>query len=152
MIKVVQDACPARLPPSPVHFPLDTQGQLQWRFVNRCIDEVEGGRCPGILLVCRNSTDTSYFQRLKPYPRVFLRRDAVQFKDYHGSPIAFGICVLCLAKGPERQVPQYLREFLNLKTSAGDVPLTRPMVHPPVYPRRLSSTRASFLPSLGKGR
>lgn len=112
------------------------ESQLQWRFVNRAIDEVEGGRCPGVLLICRNSTDTSYFQRLKPYPRVFLRRDAVQcacrfsatgdqrkrrlhqgralsgarrstperrFKDYYGSPIAFGICVVCLVKGPERQ-------------------------------------------------
>lgn len=54
------------------------ESQLQWRFVNRVIDEVEGGRCTGALLICRNSTDTSYFQRLKPYPRVFLRRDAVQ--------------------------------------------------------------------------
>jgi hypothetical protein len=65
------------------------ESALQWRFINRAIDEVEWGRCRGVLLVCRNSTDTSYFQRLRPYPRALLRRDAIRFKDYpSGTPIA----------------------------------------------------------------
>jgi hypothetical protein len=65
------------------------ESALQWRFINRAIDEVEWRRCAGVLLVCRNSTDTGYFQRLRPYPRVLLRRDAIRFKDYpSGTPIA----------------------------------------------------------------
>ena len=72
------------------------ESQVQWRFINRAINEVEWGFCPGILLVCRNSTDTSYFQRLLPFPRIFLRRDAVRFKDYTHTPIGFGIAVFCL--------------------------------------------------------
>lgn len=56
--------------------------QVQWRFVNRAIDEVESGQVPGVVLVCRNSTDTGYFQRLRPYPRVLLRRLSARFKDY----------------------------------------------------------------------
>lgn len=35
----------------------------------------------------RNSTDTAYFQRLRPYPRVLLRRCNTQFKDYDKCPI-----------------------------------------------------------------
>ena len=35
---------------------------------------------PAVLLVCRNSTDTAYFQRLRPYPRVLLRRSFTLFK------------------------------------------------------------------------
>ena len=31
---------------------------VQWRFVNRAIDEVENDSVPCVLLVCRNSTDT----------------------------------------------------------------------------------------------
>jgi hypothetical protein len=27
--------------------------QVQWRFVNRAIDEVENGNVPAVLLVCR---------------------------------------------------------------------------------------------------
>jgi hypothetical protein len=75
------------------------EASLLWRFTNRAIDEVEWRRSRGVLLVCRNSTDTSYFQRLRPYPRVMLRRDAVRFKDYpSATPIAcallpwHGIC------------------------------------------------------------
>ena len=37
---------------------------------------------PAVLLVARNSTDTAYFQRLRPYPRVLLRRSHTRFKDY----------------------------------------------------------------------
>ena len=66
---------------------------MQWRFINRAINEVEWGFCPGVLLVCRNSTDTSYFQRLLPFPRVFLRRSAIRFKDYDNTPIGFGIAL-----------------------------------------------------------
>jgi len=74
------------------------KAQVQWRFINRAIDEVENDRVPGIVLVCRNSTDTAYFQRLTPYPRVLLRKSSVQFKDYEGTPIGFGIVVFCMAK------------------------------------------------------
>ena len=52
------------------------------RFVARAIDEVENGSCKSVLLVCRNSTDTRYFQRLRPYPRVHLLRSSIMFKDY----------------------------------------------------------------------
>lgn len=40
---------------------------------------------PGVLLVCRNSTDANYFQRLRPYPRVLLGRKCALFKDYDKS-------------------------------------------------------------------
>lgn len=46
----------------------------------------------------RNSTDTAYFQRLRPYPRILLRRLAARFKDYDKSPIGFGIVVFCIVK------------------------------------------------------
>lgn len=32
--------------------------------------------------MCRNSTDTRYFQRLRPYPRIHLLRSSIMFKDY----------------------------------------------------------------------
>ena len=51
-----------------------------------------------MLLVCRNSTDTAYFQRLRPYPRIALRRSHTRFKDYDKTPIGFGIVVFCIAK------------------------------------------------------
>lgn len=51
-----------------------------------------------VCVCCRNSTDTQYFQRLRPYPRVLLRRSSAQFKDYDKSPIGFGVAVFCLAK------------------------------------------------------
>ena len=53
---------------------------------------------PAVVLVCRNSTDTGYFQRLRPYPRVLLRRLSAQFKDYEKTPIGFGVAVFCIAK------------------------------------------------------
>ena len=37
---------------------------------------------PAVILVCRNSTDTAYFQRLRPYPRIMLLRYNTRFKDY----------------------------------------------------------------------
>nr|BCL66111.1 hypothetical protein [Volvox africanus] len=83
--------------------------QTQWRFVNRAIDEVENGSVPAVLLLCRNSTDTAYFQRLRPYPRVMLRRTSARFKDYDKTPIGFGVAVFCIApRGPARS-PLYQR-------------------------------------------
>lgn len=75
----------------------DYRAQVQWRFVNRAIDEVESGAVPAVILVCRNSTDTGYFQRLRCYPRILLRRTAAHFKDYDNTPIGFGIAIFCLA-------------------------------------------------------
>ncbi len=57
---------------------------------------------PAVLLVCRNSTDAAYYQRLAPYPRILLRRMAALFKDYAKSPIGFGIVVFCITKVPDR--------------------------------------------------
>jgi hypothetical protein len=51
---------------------------VQWRFVNRAIDEVENNNVPAMVLLCRNSTDTAYYQRLRPYPRILMRRSATQ--------------------------------------------------------------------------
>nr|BBC28433.1 PWWP domain-containing protein [Yamagishiella unicocca] len=86
--------------------------QTQWRFVNRAIDEVESGSVPAVLLLCRNSTDTAYFQRLRPYPRVMLRRTSARFKDYDKTPIGFGVAVFCIARrGPARS-PLY-RRFID---------------------------------------
>ena len=39
-----------------------------------------------------------YFQRLRPYPRVLLRRTSARFKDYSKTPIGFGIAVFCIAR------------------------------------------------------
>lgn len=72
--------------------------QILWRFVNRAIDEVENDRVPACLLIVRNSTDTGYYQRLQPYPRVLLRRSACRFKDYDDLPIAWGVIIFCIAK------------------------------------------------------
>ena len=44
--------------------------------------QVENEAVPVVLLVCRNSTDTAYFQRLRPYPRVLLKRTWTLFRDY----------------------------------------------------------------------
>jgi hypothetical protein len=95
--------------------------QTQWRFIHRAINEVEWGFSKGILLVCRNSTDTNYFQKLLPFPRVMLRRNAVQFKDYTSSPIGFGIAVFCMVApgNPEYQRETYAR-FYDEFASAGE--------------------------------
>jgi hypothetical protein len=53
---------------------------------------------PAVILICRNSTDTAYFQRLRPYPRIMLRRGNARFKDYDKTPIGFGVAVFCIAK------------------------------------------------------
>ena len=99
------------------------EASTQWRFINRCINEVEWGRCPGIIIICRNSTDTGYFQRLRPFPRCLLRRDAIRFKDYPDkTPIAFGICVFLLCRDPALQAVQYPR-FVDAFASRGEVNL-----------------------------
>jgi hypothetical protein len=87
----------------------------QWRFINRAINEVEWGRCPGVLLICRNSTDTAYFQRLRPFPRCFLRRDSIQFKDYSNTPIAFGIVAFLLSNNNDssRYFSRFCVQFSN---------------------------------------
>ena len=115
--------------------------QVQWRFVNRAIDEVENESVPAIILICRNSTDTAFYQRLRPYPRVNLRRLSVLFKDYSSTPIGFGVSIFCLAKAqrkvlyprfhsifeaygepsiPIDQVFIKKKEFWNLLTRLGD--------------------------------
>ena len=109
------------------------ESSVQWRFINRAINEVEWGHCPGILMVCRNSTDTSYFQRLLPFPRVFLRRDAIRFKDYDHTPIGFGIAVFCLVSPtlPKSEKMATYRRFFDEFQHAGefDVPFDREFLH-----------------------
>ncbi|GAB4820518.1 hypothetical protein N2152v2_007564 [Parachlorella kessleri] len=107
----------------------DYSAQIQWRFVNRCIDEVENGQVPAAVLICRNSTDTAYFQRLRPYPRVMLRRMSARFKDYDKTPIGFGIAVFCITKGDCRQL--YERFFDALE------PMGEPNVPSDEYVRLL---------------
>lgn len=90
----------------------DYRAQVQWRFVNRAIDEVENGSVPAVVLVVRNSTDTAYFQRLRPYPRVMLRRSTAQFKDYSKAPPGFGIAVFCVAKLDKKELfSDFIRAF-----------------------------------------
>ena len=50
-----------------------------------------------MVLVCRNSTDTGFYHRLRPYPRVLLRRTACRFKDYGKTPIAWGVVMFCIS-------------------------------------------------------
>ena len=95
--------------------------QTQWRFIHRAINEVEWGHSKGILLVCRNSTDTNYFQKLLPFPRVMLRRNAIQFKDYTSSPIGFGIAVFCMvAPGDADYQRETYARFYDEFASAGE--------------------------------
>ena len=113
------------------------ESQVQWRFINRAINEVEWGFCPGVLLVCRNSTDTSYFQRLLPFPRIFLRRDAIHFKDYDHTPIGFGIAVFCLVSPQvpkSRKIEMYTR-FYDEFHHAGEfnVPFDRTFLTTPQF-------------------
>lgn len=68
---------------------------------------------PACLLIVRNSTDTRYYQRLQPYPRVLLRRSACKFKDYHDLPIAWGVVIFCIAKHNVRYAPPQI----NLQAS-----------------------------------
>ncbi|PSC73461.1 DNA N-6-adenine-methyltransferase (Dam) [Micractinium conductrix] len=106
----------------------DYRAQVQWRFVNRAIDEVENGAVPGVVLVCRNSTDTGYFQRLRPYPRVLLRRLSARFKDYDKTPIGFGIAVFCIA--PKSSAKALYSRFHDAFESMGEpnIPLDKQMM------------------------
>ena len=113
------------------------ESQVQWRFINRAINEVEWGFCPGILLVCRNSTDTSYFQRLHPFPRIFLRRDAIRFKDYDNTPIGFGIAVFCMVAPTvtKSEKLETYRRFYDEFSHAGElnVPFDRTFLEHPAF-------------------
>jgi hypothetical protein len=92
----------------------DFSSQIQWRFVNRAIDEVENESVPAVILICRNSTDTAFYQRLRPYPRVHLKRLSVLFKDYSNTPIGFGISIFCLAKKEKKNLyPRFYKAFEN---------------------------------------
>ena len=96
------------------------EAQVQWRFINRAINEVEWERCPGVILVCRNSTDTSYFQRLLPFPRIHLRRTAVQFKDYSHCPVGFGICVFCIVSPTNPKQAEMYHRFYDEFHQSGE--------------------------------
>ncbi|KXZ52269.1 hypothetical protein GPECTOR_10g900 [Gonium pectorale] len=108
--------------------------EIQWRFINRAIDEVERGRVPSVILVCRNSTDTAFFQRLRPYPRVLMRRTTIQFKDYPKTPIGFGIVVFCLA-GPGPQQADLYRRFVDAFSGWGEpnLPIDRAFMESPEF-------------------
>lgn len=111
------------------------EAQVQWRFINRAINEVEWERCPGIILVCRNSTDTSYFQRLLPFPRIHLRRTAVQFKDYRNCPIGFGICVFCIVSPTHPKQAEIYHRFYDEFHAAGEfnIPVDGTFVKSPPF-------------------
>lgn len=65
-----------------------------------------------MILICRNSTDTAFYQRLRPYPRVHLKRLAALFKDYSHTPIGFGISIFCLAKEQRNELyPKFYQHF-----------------------------------------
>ena len=69
----------------------------------------------------RNSTDTAYFQRLRPYPRILLRRLAARFKDYDKSPIGFGIVVFCIVKDNCKCVLPATHACLCIRTCRSDL-------------------------------
>ncbi|KDD72680.1 hypothetical protein H632_c3034p0, partial [Helicosporidium sp. ATCC 50920] len=114
--------------------------QMQWRFVNRAIDAVENDEVPAVVLLCRNSTDAGFFQRLRPYPRVLLRRKSAHFKDYEKTPIGFGIAVFMLAK--ESRIHLYER-FLKTFERAGEpcIPIDRGILHCPEFAALLARLR-----------
>ncbi|KAK9834168.1 hypothetical protein WJX81_004826 [Elliptochloris bilobata] len=118
----------------------DYKAAVQWRFVNRAIDEVENDSVPAVLLVCRNSTDTAYFQRLRPYPRVLLRRQNARFKDYDKTPIGFGIVVFCIAKAP---CTALYERFFDGFAAAGEpnIPIDRQLMAAPAFYDLLSRLR-----------
>eukprot|EP00775_Hariotina_reticulata_P007949 gene7949-8147_t len=107
----------------------DFRAQVQWK----AIDEVENGNVPSIILICRNSTDTNYFQRLRPYPRILLRRSSAKFKDYEKSPIGFGVVVFCIAKSDCRQLYERFYESFS-PWGEPNIPIdTEFMAHPAFY-------------------
>jgi hypothetical protein len=87
--------------------------QFQWRWINRAIDEVESGRVPGIILLCRNSTDTEFFQRLRPYPRVYLLASNVHFREFDNTPNGFGVVLVCIT--PFQRMDMHERFLLTFE-------------------------------------
>jgi len=153
---------------------------VQWRFVNRCSDEIEnsggggggsggGGeddeaegradaaaaataptlssassspprkRLRAIALLCRNSTDTGFFQRLRCFPRVFFRRNAVQFSDYTKNPIGFGICCFLLVPLGAPSTPALIERFYSALSPFGEagVAVDAELVRSPVFAQLL---------------
>jgi hypothetical protein len=137
---------------------------VQWRFVNRCADEVEAWRGGGeraspaeedgaspaspsssptadrrlkaIALLTRNSTDTSFFQRLRAYPRVYLRRSAVLFRDYGGKhPIGFGCVIFLLSPLAAPWTPGLIERFFEQMAPHGEpgVGVDLEMVRSPAF-------------------
>lgn len=77
---------PAAVPAlSEVLEPCEREGLLRGPTHRRRHMRPTRSKVPGVLLVCRNSTDANYFQRLRPYPRVLLGRKCALFKDYDKS-------------------------------------------------------------------
>lgn len=64
------------------------------------------------------SVPPGYFQRLRPYPRVLLRRLSARFKDYDKTPIGFGIAVFCIAREGARWVRWLLSGVLRCGCAA----------------------------------
>ncbi|KAL0040507.1 hypothetical protein WJX77_009181 [Trebouxia sp. C0004] len=118
----------------------DYSAQILWRFVNRAIDEVENHQVPAVVLVCRNSTDTAYFQRLRPYPRIMLRRMKCLFKDYDKTPIGFGVVVFCIAKSDCRDLYE---RFFDAFAHEGEpnIPIDRQIMQSPEFYHLLERLR-----------
>ncbi|KAL0042559.1 hypothetical protein WJX79_003671 [Trebouxia sp. C0005] len=118
----------------------DYSAQILWRFVNRAIDEVENHQVPAVVLVCRNSTDTAYFQRLRPYPRIMLRRMKCLFKDYDKTPIGFGVVVFCIAKSDCRELYE---RFFDAFAHEGEpnIPIDRQIMQSPEFYHLLERLR-----------
>ena len=107
---------------------------LQGAFAERAVREVDAGRVPGVVLVCQNCTQARWFQRLRPFMRCMLRRDAIRFKDYAGSaPKCFGICVLLVCK-PRAD---FHARFQRAMSGRGEVsiPVDRSLVRSPAFAR-----------------
>lgn len=95
---------------------------------------VTAGRVPGVVLVCQNCTQARWFQRLRPFMRCMLRRDAIRFKDYAGSaPKCFGICVLLVCKPGA----DFHARFQRAMAGRGEVsiPVDRSLVRSPAFAR-----------------
>ena len=82
--------------------------------------QVEYGSCPAVVLLCPDSTGTSYFRGIGPYLRAFLHHDAVQFKDYSGKPRGFGIMLVCIAH-PDAQGLALMQRFASMCSAIGTV-------------------------------
>jgi hypothetical protein len=83
--------------------------------------QVEYGRVPAVVLLCPNSTETNYFRNIGPYPRAFLRHDAVHFKDYRGKPAGFGIMLVCIARLDAPEGLQLMQRFAAVCEDIGTV-------------------------------